>query len=77
MSTRFSVQPDGPPCTQCQKSSVIRSLHVVQAAAVEGGDLEADRSALAHQARHVPVVERPAAIENFEWKYGACRVPIG
>ena len=36
------------------------SLHVVHAAAEERGHLEAERGALAHQARHVPVVERPA-----------------
>ena len=44
------------------------SLHVVQSAAVEGGDLEAGRRALAHQARHVPVVERPEEMEYLQRK---------
>ena len=48
------------------KSSVILSLHVVRAAAVKGGDLEAVRSALAHQARHVPVVESPWTNVNLQ-----------
>ena len=47
------------------------SLHVVQSAAVEGGDLEAGRRALAHQARHVPVVERPEEMENLQ-RYRNC-----
>ena len=42
------------------------SLHVEHAAAEERGDLEAARRALAQQARHVPVVERPALKANEE-----------